>query len=44
LQKSDELADFLSKTKIGSAFKLYEFFKGKLVYKLLSFKKNMFNG
>lgn len=34
----------LSKTKIGSAFKVYEFFKGKVVYKLADLKRNKFYG
>lgn len=34
----------LSKIKLGSAYKVYEFFKGKLVYKLAEFKKDKFYG
>jgi hypothetical protein len=44
MQKGEDLGNILSKTKIGSAFKVYEFFKGKLVYKLAEFNRNMFYG
>ena len=44
MHKGEDLGNILSKTKIGSAFKVYEFFKGKLVYKLAEFNRNMFYG
>jgi hypothetical protein len=44
MQKGEDLGSMLSKTKIGSAFRVYEFFKGKVVYKLTDLKRNKFYG